>query len=93
MQSHGDASGPRKGFVHQALIYGSDREFMDVALPFAEEGLRANEPTLVAVQGRHVENLRAALGGDPEGLTADSREVRPLGDGADRGRHARPPHR
>ena len=69
MQSQGDASGPRNGFVHQALIYGSDREFMDVALPFVEEGLRANEPTLVAVQGRHVENLGAALGGEYEALT------------------------
>ena len=69
MQPRGDASGPGNGFVHQALIYGSDREFMQVALPFVEEGLRANEPTLVAVQERHVKNLRASLGGESEGLT------------------------
>jgi anti-sigma regulatory factor (Ser/Thr protein kinase) len=67
MHSRGEASGD--GFVHRALIYGSDREFMDVAMPFVEEGLRAAEPTLVAVQDRHVENLRSALSGTPEGLT------------------------
>jgi|SRR5829696_3772857 len=69
MHSHGEASGPGQGFVHQALIYGSDQEFMDVARPFVEEGMRAKQPTLVAVQDRHLENLQAALGGTPEGLT------------------------
>jgi anti-sigma regulatory factor (Ser/Thr protein kinase) len=69
MHSNGEASGPHKRFVHQALIYGSDREFIDVALPFIEDGLSAKQPTLVAVQGRHVENLRAALGGTPYGVT------------------------
>jgi anti-sigma regulatory factor (Ser/Thr protein kinase) len=69
MHVYGDASAPRNGFVHQALIYGSDREFMDVAMPFVEEGLGMKEPTLVAVQKRHVENLRAALGGEPDALT------------------------
>jgi anti-sigma regulatory factor (Ser/Thr protein kinase) len=69
MQSTGEASVPGSGFNHQALIYGSDREFMDVALPFVEAGLSSKEPTLVAVQDRHVENMRAALDGTPEGLT------------------------
>jgi anti-sigma regulatory factor (Ser/Thr protein kinase) len=69
MQPLGDSSDLRNGVVHQALIYGSDQEFMDVALPFVDEGLRTNEPTLVAVQQSHIENLRAALGGEPEGLT------------------------
>jgi anti-sigma regulatory factor (Ser/Thr protein kinase) len=35
---------------------------MDVALPFVEQGLDSREPTLVALQERHIENLRAALG-------------------------------
>ena len=69
MRSHGESSGANDGFVHQALMYGSDQEFMDLALPLIEEGLSANQPTLVAVQDRHIENLRAALGGTPEGLT------------------------
>jgi anti-sigma regulatory factor (Ser/Thr protein kinase) len=69
MQFDGEASSPRNGFVHQALIYGSDQEFVDVALPFVEEGIGWGEPTLIAVQDRHVENLRDALGGRPDGLT------------------------
>jgi anti-sigma regulatory factor (Ser/Thr protein kinase) len=69
MNSDGGAFGPGNGFVHQALIYGSDREFMDVAFPFVTEGISADEPILVAVQDRHVENLRAALGGTPTGVT------------------------
>jgi anti-sigma regulatory factor (Ser/Thr protein kinase) len=69
MQLSGEASVPGSGFEHQALIYGSDEEFMDVALPFVEAGLSSKQPTLVAVQDRHCENLRAALGGTPEELT------------------------
>jgi anti-sigma regulatory factor (Ser/Thr protein kinase) len=65
----GEASEHAEGFVHQALIYGSDQQFMDVALPFVEEGLSAREPVLVAVENRHLENLRGALGGTPEGAT------------------------
>jgi anti-sigma regulatory factor (Ser/Thr protein kinase) len=69
MQLDGEASVPGSGFVHRALIYGSDREFMDVAVPFVEAGLSEGQPTLVAVQDRHVENLRAALSDPAEGLT------------------------
>jgi anti-sigma regulatory factor (Ser/Thr protein kinase) len=63
-----------EGFVHQALIYRSDREFMDVALPFVEQGISTGEPILVAVQERNVENLRSALGGSPQGLSLFSVE-------------------
>jgi anti-sigma regulatory factor (Ser/Thr protein kinase) len=70
MQFHGEASAPhRKGFEHSALIYGSDEEFLETAVPFVEGGVAAGEPTLVAVQGRNIEILRAALGGEPEGVT------------------------
>ena len=69
MKFDGEASGPGNGFVHEALIYGSEQEFMDVAFPFVTEGISSDEPTLVAVQDRHVENLRAALGGTPSGVT------------------------
>jgi hypothetical protein len=68
MQSSGEASDPVQGFVHQALIYGSDQEFMDFSLPFIQQAVAANEPALVAVQERNIENLRAALGGAPRGV-------------------------
>lgn len=70
----GEASDPGKGFVHQALLYGSDDEFLDVALPFVEGGMAAEEPTLVTVQEGNVENLRAAIGADPPGVSLFSIE-------------------
>jgi anti-sigma regulatory factor (Ser/Thr protein kinase) len=69
MQYEGEASAPHEGFVHSALIYGSDDAFMDVAMPFVEQGILAGEPTLIAVQGQNVEHLRSALGGEPDGVT------------------------
>ena len=69
MASNGEASVPGSEFVHQAFIYSSDREFLDFALPFIEAGLSAGQPTLVAVQDRHCESLRAALGDTAKGLT------------------------
>lgn len=69
MWSHGEASAPDTAFIHSALIYGSDDAFMDVGLPFVEQGIEAGEPTLVAVQASNIDNLRAALGGEPEGVT------------------------
>jgi anti-sigma regulatory factor (Ser/Thr protein kinase) len=69
MQSRGEASAHHTGFIHSALIYGSDEAFLKVVLPFVEEGIAAGEPTLVAVQAQNIENLRAALGGEPDGVT------------------------
>ena len=69
MRQQGEASAPRDVFEHTALVYGSDQAFMDVALPFVERGMQADEPTLVAVQARNVESLRSVLGGEPEGVT------------------------
>src|SRR3954452_617499 len=69
MQFHGEASDPhRKGFEHSALLYGSDDAFLETAVPFVERGVAAGEPALVAVQGRNIEGLRAAMGGEPEGV-------------------------
>jgi anti-sigma regulatory factor (Ser/Thr protein kinase) len=74
MAFNGEASGPPTGFVHRALIYRSEDEFVDVALPFVEEGAALGEPTLVAVQERNVENLREALSGARAGVTLLSDE-------------------
>jgi anti-sigma regulatory factor (Ser/Thr protein kinase) len=74
MRSSGEASDPVQGLVHQAFIYGSEQEFIDVALPFVEDAIAAGEPALVAVQKRNVENLRAAMGGAPPGVTLFSVE-------------------
>jgi anti-sigma regulatory factor (Ser/Thr protein kinase) len=51
-----------EGFLHQALIYGSEAEFVDCALPFVADGVAAGEPVLVVAQGPNVDALRDALG-------------------------------
>jgi anti-sigma regulatory factor (Ser/Thr protein kinase) len=56
------------GFVHRALIYGSEREFIDGALPFIEEGVDSGEAILVAVQAANLVALRDALGPEPAGV-------------------------
>ncbi len=68
MRLEGEASVP-EAFEHSALIYGSDDALMNVALPFVEQGIEAGEPTLVTVQASNIDNLRSALGGEPEGVT------------------------
>jgi anti-sigma regulatory factor (Ser/Thr protein kinase) len=74
MQFDREASEGVEGLSHQALIYDSDQEFMDVAVPFIEDAARSGEPTLVVVQERNVENLRAALSGASSDLTLFSVE-------------------
>jgi anti-sigma regulatory factor (Ser/Thr protein kinase) len=71
-----DPAGPSHahGLVHPALIYGSDQAFLDVAVRFVEQGIDRSEPTLVAVQRRNIENLKSALGGEPDGVTLVSVE-------------------
>ncbi|HEX3563354.1 MAG TPA: sensor histidine kinase [Solirubrobacterales bacterium] len=69
MRFDGEASEAVDGLVHQALIYGSDEEFTNVAAPFVEEAALSGEPALVVVGERNLENLRAALGEPLPGVT------------------------
>jgi anti-sigma regulatory factor (Ser/Thr protein kinase) len=71
-----EQAGPRRahGFVHAALIYGSDDAFLDLAVPFVERGIERSEPTFIAVQERSLENLNSVLGGEPEGVTLTSHD-------------------
>jgi anti-sigma regulatory factor (Ser/Thr protein kinase) len=55
---------PAGGFVHQAQIYDSEQDFLEVAVPFAREGIGAGEAVLARVRGPNAEALIDALGGD-----------------------------
>src|SRR5262245_3070740 len=55
-------------FLQQALIYGSEQEFLAGALPFVQEGMDLGEPVLAVVRGANVEALRSELGPDPPGV-------------------------
>ncbi|MFZ0087970.1 MAG: sensor histidine kinase [Solirubrobacteraceae bacterium] len=50
------------GFVHQALIYDSDEEFVAFAVPFLSEGAAAGQPTVLSVEGRLRRRVRDELG-------------------------------
>ncbi|BCL32716.1 anti-sigma factor RsbA family regulatory protein [Streptomyces aurantiacus] len=52
----------RTGFVHRALCYGSDDEFLDGTLTFALDGLAAGETVLAVVATRNIDLLGRALG-------------------------------
>ncbi|MEU1372807.1 MEDS domain-containing protein [Streptomyces triculaminicus] len=54
--------GTEAGFVHHACLYGSDAEFLAMAVPFVREGLAAGEPVLAATTPANIELLRDALG-------------------------------
>lgn len=52
------------GLEHEALVYRGEREFVESALPFIQEGLHADEPILVVVTADKIDLLRSVLGED-----------------------------
>lgn len=60
----GSTENERQGFVHSALVYYSQREYLDAVVPFVLEGLAMDEPVLVAVPGEYLALLREAFCGD-----------------------------
>ena len=55
-----------ESFVHPALFYRGDAEYLAGTVPFVRDGLEADEPVAVAVPGRNLELLRAEFGADAE---------------------------
>lgn len=53
---------PLADFVHPALFYGSDDEYLDLLLPFITDGLAQGHPVAAAVPGGRLRVLRAGLG-------------------------------
>lgn len=49
-------------FVHEALLYRDDEEYLASTVPFVCDGLAAGEPVLVAVAQPGIDLLRSALG-------------------------------
>ena len=63
-------------FIHEALLYAGDEEFVDRMTAFIRGGLEADEPVLVVVIPPKIDALRSALGGDArEVLFADMAEI------------------
>ncbi|GAA3865979.1 anti-sigma factor RsbA family regulatory protein [Streptomyces lacrimifluminis] len=62
-------AGPTEGstdepFVHPALFYRGEEEYLDGTVPFIREGLKVGHPVAVAVPGPNLTLLRDSLGGD-----------------------------
>jgi hypothetical protein len=51
----------QRGFVHSALFYQSQREYLDFVTRFVLDGLEIDEPVLVAVPGEQLTSLGDAL--------------------------------
>jgi anti-sigma regulatory factor (Ser/Thr protein kinase) len=52
------------GYYHETCLYGSDRELLDLAGPFLQEGLDAGEPTVVSFAPHNAAVFRDAFGPD-----------------------------
>ena len=59
-------------FLHQGCIYGSDAEFLAMAVPFVQDGLRRGEPVLVTTTSANLELLLEVMG--PEASKIDYAE-------------------
>ncbi|WP_305016641.1 sensor histidine kinase [Amycolatopsis sp. WAC 04182] len=49
-------------FTHVGLLYSGDSEYLDGTIPYILEGLKHDEPVAVAVPGRNLTLIEAALG-------------------------------
>lgn len=58
-----------ESLTHQALLYGSEEEFLAATVPFIRDGLERDEPIQIATPDRKAGWLRAALGGDAGRVT------------------------
>jgi anti-sigma regulatory factor (Ser/Thr protein kinase) len=57
------------GFDHSALLYHSEREYVDSVIHFITEGLERQQPVLVVVPGDRLVSLLGALGDDADDVT------------------------
>lgn len=53
---------PLGDFIHPAVFYGSDAEYLDLLVPFVADGLAQGQPVAAAVPGPRLRLLREALG-------------------------------
>ncbi|GAB7146490.1 sensor histidine kinase [Mycobacterium riyadhense] len=65
----------QRGFVHSALFYHSQREYLDFVVRFVANGFAVDEPVLVAVPGDLLALLRPELNAARAGSTAELRMV------------------
>ncbi|MDX3455682.1 sensor histidine kinase [Streptomyces sp. ME02-8801-2C] len=62
------AEATAESFVHPALFYRGEQEYLDGTVPFVREGLKAGHPVAVAVPGANLTLLKETLGADGESV-------------------------
>jgi len=75
------AAAGHTGYFHEAVLYSSTDELLDVVVPFLAGGVAAGEPTVVALGEEHSAAVRAALpaGAEVDYLTGGAMYARPAG--------------
>lgn len=58
----------KESFLHQSCIYGSEAEFLAMAVPFVQDGLSRGEPVLVATTRPNQELLHDVIGREAGGV-------------------------
>lgn len=67
---------PHAPFVHPALFYADEREYLEGTVPFVRAALEAGEPVAVAVPTENLRLIRDGLGADADGVRLlDMREA------------------
>src|ERR1700740_1951602 len=61
----------QSGFVHSALLYHSQPEYLDFVVRFVVDGLARDEAALVAVPGDKLALLKKAINGQAGGFAAE----------------------
>jgi anti-sigma regulatory factor (Ser/Thr protein kinase) len=56
------AAGGSVTFRHEALLYGTQQEFLSGIIPFVADGVRRAEPVLVILDGPKLDEVRRGLG-------------------------------
>jgi anti-sigma regulatory factor (Ser/Thr protein kinase) len=56
------------GYIHEAVLYRGQREFLDSCVPFVSAAATAGAPVLVAVDAVKIEAMRRKLGPDASGV-------------------------
>lgn len=59
-----DITTGRSGLFHEVALFGSDDEMLDMIVPFVADGADAGEPTIVVLDDRRADLVRAAVGGE-----------------------------
>lgn len=59
-----DLASGRSGLFHEVALYGTDDELLDAVVPFVTAGTDAGEPTVVVLDDRQSDLVRAAMGPD-----------------------------